>query len=78
MRTGARRHFRCPYCLSMGGRTVLWGMPSMEAADDDVFIAGCMLERDSESGRLFDRGCVECRKLWLSGKTSPKNGAGYK
>jgi hypothetical protein len=62
-----RRHFRCPSCHTLGGRIAFWGEPPAEVAEDDVFIAGCCLEMDPETDRMFDRGCIECNHLWSSG-----------
>ena len=72
MKVKSRRHFRCPSCGALGGRVALWGMPSAEAAADDVFIAGCSLEVDPKTGFVFDRGCIECGHLWTGGKKNTR------
>jgi hypothetical protein len=40
----------------------------LEAAADDVFIAGCGMEIDEKTGEVFDRRCIECKHLWSSGR----------
>jgi len=60
----SRKPESCPFCGAATALSILYGMPSAEARDDEekgkIVLGGCCVEDDSP-----DWACTQCKKRWV-------------